>query len=261
MQMVLNLGAARDIEWMRSRLLQRLGKPVPGVVRLPIGQLVKSLIGNRTRDTVSLAAYKRLLLTYKRWHDLGAAPAAELAHVIADVTFPDIKAPMLSRALRMIEASHPDFSLDFLAERPVDQALNWLERLPGITRRISASVLNFSTLNRPAFVVDTHILRVLRRFGLVRSNADTRIAYDAVMAAAFDWQAGELAELHVLLKRVGQTVCRVDQRCCALCPLSGECGTARPSLRPTAGSDQLSLAIFGKNTVSTPRIGRNEAAS
>ena len=262
MQMVLNLGAAQDIERIRSRLLQRLGRPVPGIVRQPIGQLVKSLISTRTRDTVSLAVYKRLLRTYRRWHDLGVAPAAELTRVIADVTSPEIKAPNLGRTLRLIEASHPDFDLGFLAEKPVDQALNWLERLPGIGRKVSASVLNFSTLNRPAFVVDTHILRVLRRFGLVTSGADTKAAYEAVMAAASGWQAAELAELHGLLKRLGQTACRAEWPHCALCPLAGECRMARSahSERANAHSAHLSLTIPGRNAVSMPSAGRNEAA-
>lgn len=223
MQMALGFGAFEDMAWMRDRLRSRFGYVEWVAARTPIGQLVKSSISGRTRDAVSLAAYARLIETYPEWSGIAGAEAADIEAVIRDVTFPDAKARHLGAALRAIEAHRPDFDLTFLGALGVARALAWLERLPGVGRKVSASTLNFSTLRMPAFVVDTHVLRVLRRFGLVRRTADARVAYDATMGSLHDWSAAEFAELHVLMKRLGQTICCADRAWCEHCPISRRC--------------------------------------
>ena len=241
MQMAFDFGAVEDMAWMRDRLRSCFGRPDPACARTPIGQLVKSSISHRTLDEVSLAAYRRLVEAYPEWPALAAASTGDVVELIGDVTFPDVKARHLGDALRAIGADHPDFDLEFLGRLGVAEALAWLERLPGVGRKVSASTLNFSTLNMPAFVVDTHVLRVLSRYGFVRSKADTRTAYDAAMAVSPRWSAVELAELHILMKRLGQTICRHDNARCADCPIHRRCKAAavsarRPVRRPGQGN-------------------------
>ena len=151
--------------------------------------------------------------------------------LIGDVTFPDVKARHLGATLRTIARHHPDFDLAFLGRLSVAEALAWLERLPGVGRKVAAATLNFSTLNMPAFVVDMHVLRVLRRYGFVRNTADTQPAYDAAMAALSRWNAAELAELHILMKHLGQTACRPDRPRCRDCPIRRRCKAAAASAR------------------------------
>ena len=62
------------------------------------------------------------------------------------------------------------FDLAFLREMPLDEAEAWLGSLPGVGPKTAAVVLLFS-LGRPAFPVDTHVHRVLRRLGLAPSAA------------------------------------------------------------------------------------------
>ncbi len=234
MQMAFDFGAVEDISWMRDRLRSCFGRPDSFCARVPIGQFVKSSISSRTRDEISLAAYLRLVGAYPRWSDLAQASTRDVEVLIGNVTFPDVKARHLGRALRTIGDRHPDFDLGFLGRMGVAGALAWLERLPGVGRKVSASTLNFSTLNMPAFVVDSHILRVLGRFGFVRGAAETRGAYGAVMATTPGWSAEELAELHMLMKRLGQIVCRHGQAHCAICPIRVCCKAAAGSVRRMA---------------------------
>lgn len=227
MQLAFDLGAAAEFVHMRDRLRARFG-PVALTGRLaPINQLVKSLLGSRTRDEVSWRAYERLVGNYPRWSEAAAAETADLEAIIAGVTFADVKARRLKQALLGIAASAPDFDLSTLAGRPVDEALGWLERFPGVGRKVASATLNFSTLARPAFVIDTHILRVLRRLGFVRPSADTEAAYAAVMQAAAGWSADELVELHALLKKLGQTLCHAERAGCGACTLCGMCKASR----------------------------------
>ncbi|EUB95555.1 HhH-GPD family protein [Rhizobium sp. CF080] len=227
MQIAFDFGTPTDITLMRDRLRSMLSGYRPHNLREPIGQMIKSLISSRTKDEVSLRAYERLIRRYPRWSDLAQAPATEIEAVIAKVTFADEKARNLKAALGIIAVRNPDFDLSFLKNMPTPQALAWLEALPGVGPKVAASTLNFSTLAMPAFVVDTHVLRVLARFGIVGARADIETAYARVMAAATDWTASDFSEFHVLVKRLGQTVCRFETPLCNECPLKRDCPTAK----------------------------------
>jgi endonuclease-3 len=231
MQLAFDFGGVHDLAWIRERLRRHFGAPIPPAPRTPIGQLVKSLISSRTRDEVSLASYDKLVGRYGDWPALKAAPVAEIEGVIAEVTFADVKARDLSQTLRILSDKHPDYDLDFLAALPVPRALASLEVLPGVGRKVAASTLNFSTLQMPAFVIDTHVMRVLRRFGFVRDKADIEPAYQRVMEMAHDWSAADLTGLHVLVKRLGQLFCRPGASQCGDCPLRERCAYASLALR------------------------------
>lgn len=215
--------AARFDDWRA-----RLGPvAVPARRRTPVGQLVKSLISARTRDAVSIAAYRRLGARYGSAEALARAEPAAVEAVIADVTFAADKAERLVAALRAVEAEDGGFALDHLAVRPLAEALAWLERLPGVARKVAASTLNASTLARPVMIVDAHVLRVLARAGAVRPGADGRAGSEAVTRAMGGrWSGDDFLRFHIALKRLGQQMCRWDAPDCAACPLAGACRTA-----------------------------------
>lgn len=205
----------------------RLGPvAVPAARRTPAGQLVKSLISARTRDAVSIAAYRRLGERFGAAAALARADPREVARVIADVTFAEDKAARLVAALAVVGASEGGFAMEHLATRPLAEALAWLERLPGVGRKVSAATLNASTLGRPVMIVDGHVLRVLARLGAVRGASDGCEASEVVTAAAPHWSGDDFLGFHMALKRLGQEVCRSDGPECARCPLAEACPAA-----------------------------------
>lgn len=223
MQNAMDFGRRAELGRVRSRLVWVLGSVRDVPRRSPMGQLAKSLISNKTYDAVSLAAYRRLGQRYCSWSRLAKAKPEEILPVIATVTHPESKARHLAETLRRIQAERPDFRLEFLGEYPVDTALAWLERLPGVGRKVAASTLNFSTLRKPAFVLDTHVLRVLGRLGFWAEGTRTERAYQTIMEALPDWSADDLAEFHCLVKRLGQIHCHKDLPDCPACPLERLC--------------------------------------
>jgi endonuclease-3 len=227
MDMLFDLGLENEVTDLRDRLRGHFGNLTYGVTRSPVGALVKSIISCRTQDEVSLRAYNKLIDTWPDWNDMAAAGPVAVAKVIKDVTLPEREAGYLCEALRRICASHPDFDLGFLGVEPVNRAIAWLERLPGVGRKISAATLNFSTLQRPALVIDTHVQRVLQRVGMVASHASIEAVYDHVMPALATWSAADLSQLHVLIKRLGQTQCHAGNPQCRRCPLMATCKTGR----------------------------------
>jgi endonuclease-3 len=231
MQESFGFGAGEIGRW-REQLTRRFGPLAAVPRRTPIGQLVKSLISSRTRDAVSLAAFHRILVRWPRPGGLAAASPSQVEREIGIVTFADVKAVNLVETLRMIEAAHPDFDLAFLGALRVEDALAWLERHPGVGRKVAAATLNASTLGRPVFIVDSHVHRVLQRLGFVGGKASPRAASELVTASASSLSADDLLELFARMKRLGQTICRFEEPHCALCPLADCCRTASKHVTP-----------------------------
>lgn len=231
MDMLFDLGLENEVADLRDRLRDHFGDLTYGVTRSPIGALVKSIISCRTKDEVSLRAYDKLVATWPDWHAMGEAGPVAVGAIIQDVTLAEREAGYVCAVLKRIGDSHPDFDLDFLGNEPVGRAIAWLERLPGVGRKVSAATLNFSTLQRPALVIDTHVQRVLQRVGLVSASATIEAAYDHVMPALGAWLAADLSQLHVLVKRLGQVKCHAGAPDCRQCPLASGCKTHRSMAR------------------------------
>ena len=93
-------------------------------------------------------------------------------------------------------------------------------------------------------IVDTHVLRVLQRLGVVWPSADYRAGSEAVTEAAPHWSGDDFLAFHIALKRLGQEVCRWDVPACAACPLAGDCPTANGKSLLSALTLDRSLSIF-----------------
>lgn len=241
-----------EIHW---RLLQRFGRQGPYLRLDPVSQLVLGLLGGRTRGEVSQAAFERLVLSFEDWAAVRDAPLAQVHRLMSAVTFAEDKAPRLKQALAAITASDDRPRLDRLMRLTVAESLFRLERLPGVGRKVAAATLNFSTLAKPALVIDTHHLRVLRRLGLVGRCTDFRQAYDIVMPLLpSSWDAAEICQHHVLFKRLGQDVCHHAVPLCERCPLVDLCPTGR--IRVTAGGSQIAArSILEERSRMRSRLG------
>ncbi len=214
---------------VHRRLLARFGRPGPWRRLGPVEQLAMGMIGGRTRGEECLAAFGTLRGRFESWEAVRDAPAMAVRSAIAPVNFAERKAPMLQAALRAVAARRGRIELDFLGRMSVGSALGWLERLPGVGRKVSAATLNFSTLRMRALVVDTHHLRIARKLGLTRVRATYEEAYRRLMPRLPpDWGADELDDHHQLMKCLGQTICRADGSRCRDCPLRDICPAAEP---------------------------------
>jgi endonuclease-3 len=213
-----------DICFIRAALLSWFG-PEPPCPRGSLeDQLCGSILGSRTRDYISRRAFNRLALHFHGdWNLAAAASESEIHALIGDVTFAEKKAAWVKRVLENNKARNGKISFSYVAQLPIPEALQELEKNLGVKRKTSASALNFSDVRGRTFVIDTHVLRVLRRFGIVGPRARTEYVYDKVMLAAAGMTADDLFELHWHLKRLGQQFCSHSQVACESCPLSARC--------------------------------------
>jgi endonuclease III len=227
--------AADDLVFIRCSLTARSGHLVECQRRKPIWQLARSLIGSQTYDWIAEPTLRRLQERWPEPRDLAAASSIAVLRTIRSVNHAEAKAVRLVAAFRWIGRERPDYDLSFLRARPVHLALAWLERLPGVGPKVAAATLNASTLRMRVFIVDSHVHRILLRFGLIGPRADPREARDQVTAAAATFDADDLLELFAQLKKLGQTLCRPFHAACADCPLALRCQKKTDLGKPALG--------------------------
>jgi len=224
MQLSLALDDRPLLPRVRDRLLARLGPRRDGRRRDPVSQLVRSMLGSKTRDEVARRIFRELRRRYPSWHGLARASPRAVLRIIWPVNLAEPKAEQLPQALRMIVACTGHLALDHLADLDEEAAMQWLRRLPGIGSKTAAAVLNFSTLRKRALVVDTHLLRLCGRLGLLPPDADCDAGYEHLMRQMPDaWDADDLAEIHRLMTLLGQTICTARAPACSACPLRDLC--------------------------------------
>ncbi len=227
--MQLNLGPderTAKLAEIQSLLIARFGRAFRPVAERsgPVWQLVQGVIGAQTRTAVSNRATHALLAHFGDWDAAAAADIAEIKPFLTDQTFPQMSAERLKACLSTIAEERGSVTLDHIHNLPVADAMAWLETLPGVGRKISAGVINASSMNRAAMVIDSHHRRILQRLGFVPPKADTARAYDTIMRLLPpDWSPMDMDEHHMLMKSLGQTYCRPKHPKCADCPVADLC--------------------------------------
>ena len=228
-----DLGADPRTETLRrlqALLIQRLGRIERAAAewRKPEWVLVQGVIGARTKSPVSNAATDRLLKRYGSWEGVAEAPLEELQAELATQTYPNIAAERLKASLTALIERRGSVDLSHLAAMETLPAMRWLEQLPGIGRKIAAGVMNASTLDRRAIVLDGHHTRILQRMGLVPAKANTDRAFEAIMPVMpEEWSGADFDEHHLLMKKLGQTWCRPASPDCASCLALSLCKTGQ----------------------------------
>ena len=203
---------------IRDRLRELYGRPVNEPHGHPIAELVRTVLSQNTSDTNRDVAYARLREAFPTWEDVRDAPLGGVEEAIRPGGLSQTKAPRIQEILRLLsDGGEPD--LDWLAEAPREEALEFLTGLPGVGRKTAACVLIF-TYDRPEIPVDTHVYRVGTRLGLFRERASFEEAHDEILREV---DAEDSYEFHINLIRHGRAVCRPTPRCdeCALrrmCP-------------------------------------------
>ena len=205
----------------------RIVRP-PDKRRDPVWTLVQGVIGARSKTRVSNDSTDRLLADYGSWEAVAQAPIEELVEALANQTFPEMLARRVKDCLTAIIEQRGAADLRHLSNLATEEAMAWLETLPGVARKISAQVMNTSTFDRRTMVIEGHHRRIMQRMGLVPAKADTLRAYNALMPIfPEEWSAADMDEHHLLLKKLGQSHCRPSRMACEACPVRPDCETGK----------------------------------
>jgi endonuclease-3 len=215
----------RSIIAALDALLRRFGRPRRERRFEPLEELILTVLSQNTNDTNRDRAYASLIARFPVWEEAARAPARAIERAIKTGGLASTKSRVIRALLRRIEAECHGFDLGFLNDMALDEARDWLKSFRGVGDKTASCVLLFSC-GRPAFPVDTHILRVTRRLGWIGARAT---AAEAHLRLATLIPEKRYFDAHVNLITLGRRLCRPRNPLCADCPLFGRCPSARPA--------------------------------
>ena len=201
------------------RLLETYGEPVWRAHYAPMDELVLTFLSQSTSDLNSGRAFDALKARYATWQELLDAPTSEVAAIIQPGGLAQQKAPRIQAALRRILEERGELNIDFLADMPTPDALQWLTSFDGIGHKTASIVLLFC-FDKEAFPVDTHVGRVSRRLGIAGwKDSEEKIKGIWETLTPPKWYY----PLHLNLIRHGREVCHARRPACWRCSLEDLC--------------------------------------
>lgn len=211
-----NKRAVRTIE----RLLRRkYGSPRKERLADPLDVLIQTVLSQNTTDTNSHRAYQKLRQRFDGWESVRRAPAARIEEAIRSGGLANVKARRIKRILSKVKQLSGDLSLRILCELPPEDAERILRGFPGVGPKTINCVLLFGC-EMDVFPVDTHILRVSKRIGLIPEKTSLERAH-ALWRGLFP--RGLAYSLHLNLINHGRKTCRPRNPHCLDCCLRDLC--------------------------------------
>jgi len=198
-----------------------------GVSRLenkedPLDELIFVILSGLTREPIYMATYEALRARFPTWDEAAVAAPADIEASIWFGGLAGKKSRAITRLLTAIVARVGRADLSFLCELDDRTAETFLRQLPGVGTKTARCVLAYS-LGRPAFAVDVHVSRLMRRLGWSDHGRLTMSAQDRLQEIV---PPDIRLSLHVSFVVHGRTVCTALRPRCKDCILADLCPSA-----------------------------------
>ena len=197
----------------------------------PLSELIATILSQNTSDRNSHRAYSSLRSKFESWDHVRRARVKSIADAIRSGGLADIKAERIKDILQQIHQENRSLDLGFLRRWKTERIKEYLRRFKGVGDKTIACVLLFS-LKRPVMPVDTHVLRVSRRLGLVPRRADAGKAELILEELVPD---DLMYQFHRNLIQHGRTICKASNPGCQSCILVDDCDSGKRVAGKTEG--------------------------
>lgn len=185
----------------------------------PLDGLIATLLSQNTNDINSERAFFEMKRRWPTWAQVMDAPMEALVDSIRVAGLAPTKAARIREILTRIRLDFGTYDLDSLKSWNPAEARSYLESLPGIGPKTAACVLAFE-LGKPAFPVDTHVARIVRRLGwFTERQSPAEIQEDLEASVPSERQGG--GHLNFILH--GRNTCHSRKPACHRCVLSELC--------------------------------------
>ena len=186
---------------------------------IALDELIFTVLTQHTSDLNAERSYDALRKAMPTWASVIEAETQKIADAIHHGGLANQKSERIQKILIEILHRLGHFELEFLSDLPLEEARSWLTSLPGVGPKTAAVVMAFS-LKMPAFPVDTHILRVSKRLGLIGRKVSADQAHPIMENMI---PSNNRYDMHVLLITHGRQICKARVPQCGRCPLDQEC--------------------------------------
>jgi len=218
-----------------TRLLEKeYGTPEFDSYKNPLDELILTILSQNTTWQNCRAAFDSLKKSFEGWSEVARADTRRIATVIKCGGLSNVKARRIKKLLNELYRARKSFNLRFLGQMKDTEALEYLSSFKGVGPKTAACVLLFS-LRRPVLPVDTHILRVSKRIGLIEENVDLVKAH-RLLGSLVPKNREEVLSFHINMIQHGRQVCRARGPRCEDCVVRSTCDywkeqLSRPSER------------------------------
>lgn len=185
----------------------------------PLDVLVATIISQATNDVLSSRAFEALKRKFPQWEDALAAGPEALEEPLSCAGLYRAKAAKIHSALSKVQADFGTLDLFALRGAAPDEVFKYLTGLPGVGPKTAACTMAFG-FGLPAIPVDTHVLRVSRRLGLVPANCPAPKAQEILETIVPEQMK---ISLHVAMISHGREICKSKNPRCGACFLSDLC--------------------------------------
>jgi endonuclease-3 len=213
----------KKIKTISLKLKRAYGKKRWRVHNDPLSELIVTILSQNTSDHNSHKAYFNLISKFTTWDRVRKASSQRIADAIRSGGLADIKSQRIKDILNQIHKENHDLDLSFLKTWGTEKIKPYLKRFKGVGEKTIACVLLFS-LGRPVMPVDTHVLRVSKRLGLVPKKANAAEA-EAILEELVSGKM--IYQFHLNLIQHGREVCKAANPRCAGCVLLENCDYGR----------------------------------
>jgi endonuclease-3 len=202
--------ATGQMEGLLKALFERYPNPKIALnFSTPLELLVATILSAQATDKKVNEVTERLFKKYRTVRDYADAEIGTLEHDIKEINFFRNKAKMISKCTRQILEQF---------DGKVPESIEKLTSLSGIGRK-TANVILGSAFGVPAIAVDTHVIRVTNRLGLVKDKDPEKIEFALMdIVPRQDWTRFSLA---IILH--GRETCNARKPLCHQCNLIDFC--------------------------------------
>jgi endonuclease-3 len=211
--------SSNHIKKLANLLEKEYGKKVIKPSFDPLSELIATILSQNTSDHNSHRAFRNLRKTFRSWDNLRKSPLQRVSRSIKVGGLEKVKAQRIKKILNQIYKERGRVTLSFLKRWETEKVKNYLSRFKGVGEKTIACVLLFS-LGRPVMPVDTHILRVSKRLGLISLKTDSQKAHLALQNKV---PSDMVYSFHLNLIEHGRKICRARNPLCGECFLFQKC--------------------------------------
>lgn len=208
----------RDLE-------RQYGSPHHGNHDDPLDELYYIVLSQMTTGPSYARVFKRLKERCRDWNALARMPLRQLKALIRDAGLSNQKAPRMVAIARRLIADFGAADLTALHSMSPAAAERYLVSLPGVGLKTAKCVAMYSLAHR-ALPVDTHVMRVSRRLGLLPEKPISTTAAHALLEQAV--APRNRYSFHVNVLAHGRAVCTSKHARCNECVVQRLCASASP---------------------------------
>nr|MDO8111283.1 endonuclease III [Candidatus Sigynarchaeota archaeon] len=175
----------------------------------PFKTLIRTILSARSKDEQTIKVSNALFEHYDTAEKLAAAPPERVEEIIKPIGFYRAKTRSIMGAAKMV--------IDQYGGK-VPSSYKELLELPGVGPKVANCVLVYA-FGIPAIPVDTHVHRIVNRWGLVETTDPEKTCEQLMDILPKEWWL----VVNDLLIRFGKEICKPITPLCGTCPLNAIC--------------------------------------